>query len=255
MTSSVPRVLIGLLILSSSLPAISLRRRVPHFHHQAQAIGTRNRVHVNRLITEPGTLELEIGAGFSEYMDNTNPALLKYTPITGRTEFSVGFDYAHSSNDVTLAANSLLYDGEHWNVSLGPSLTIVQQGGRGLRAGATAVTRYDHGPASIGLTATWSKATRPNDNIPADITAFGLGGGVRLGKTGWRSHLTANGNVLVEKDSATPKIISTFEGLEWEITGRISANAVVQQLDWRGPNRDNQFFLGLTVNFGRLKLH
>ncbi len=239
---------------------ISLRRRLPHFHHQAQSIGTRNRVHVNRLITEPGTFEMEVGAGFSEYGDNIDPVLLKFTAagdslLLGKTEYSVGFDYWHGSNDVTLAANSLLLDGERWNVSVGPTVTIVRQDGSGLRAGGTVVTRYDRGLGSVGATATWSKATRPGAGTPADLAAFGLGGGVRLGSAGWRGKLTLNGNVLSEHASATPGGWSTFEGLEWELTGRVSANAVVQQVDWGGANRDNQFFVGVTVNFGRVKLH
>lgn len=242
---------VGCWLLASGVAEARLRR----FHHQAQSIGTRNRVHVNRLITEPGTLELEIGAGFG-----VDPALLKFTGAgdslwSGKTEYSVGFDYWHGSNDVTLAANSLLLDGEHWNVSVGPAVTIVRQEGSGLRGGGTLVTRYDRGLGSIGATATWSKATRPGAGTPADLAAFGLGGGVRLGSAGWRGKLTVNGNVLSERASATPGVWSTFEGLEWELTGRVSANAVVQQVDWGGANRDNQFFVGVTVNFGRVKLH
>lgn len=260
MTIAVCRTIAWVLLLSAPVHALTLRRRVPHFHHQAQSMGTRNRVHVNRLITEPGTFEMEVGAGFAEYGDNTDPVLLKFTAagdslLAGRTEYSVGFDYLHGSNDVSLAANSLLFDGEHWNVTLGPSLTIVRQDGSGVRAGATFVTRYDHGPASVGVTAAWSKATRPGPLTPADLVDVGLGGGVRLGSKGWRSKLTANGNFLSEHASATGAVASTFEGLEWEINGKISANAVVQQLDWRGPNRDNLFLLGLTINFGRVKLH
>ena len=115
---------VGCWLLASGVAEARFRR----FHHQAQSIGTRNRVHVNRLITEPGTLELEIGAGFG-----VDPALLKFTGAgdslwSGKTEYSVGFDYWHGSNDVTLAANSLLLDGERWNVSVGPTVTIVRQG-------------------------------------------------------------------------------------------------------------------------------
>lgn len=260
MPNTVRRAIGCLLIATAPLSAIQFRRRLPHFHHQAQSIGTRNRIHVNRLITETGTLEMEAGAGFAESGDITNPVLLKYTPagrslLAGRTEYSVGLDYGQGATDVTVAANSLLYDGEHWNVSLGPSLTLVRQYGDGLRAGATFVTRYDRGLASLGVTAAWSKATRPGANTPADLAAFGAGGGIRLASSGWRSHFTLNGNVLSEHASSTPSISSTFEGVEWEISGKVSANFVVQQQDWRGANRDNIFFTGLTVNFGRLRLH
>ncbi len=210
---------------------------------------------MNRLITEPGTLEVEFSAAYSEAGDFVNPMLVKFTPLRGRTELSVGFDYAHPGNDVTFAANTMLYDGEHWNVSLGPALTLVRADGEGLRPGATFITRYDHGLASVGVTATWSKATRPSVYNPADQTAFGLGGGIRLGKEGWRRHWTLNGNVLNERASSTRPMTSTFEGLEWELNSRVSINLVAQQLDWRGPNRDNQALAGVTVNFGHIRLH
>ena len=242
---------VGCWLLTSGVAEARLRR----FHHQAQSIGTRNRVHVNRLITEPGTLEMEFGAGFG-----VDPALVKFTGagdslLWGRTEYSVGFDYWHGENDVTVAANSLLLDGVHWNVSVGPAVTIVRQDGSGLRGGGTVVTRYDRGLGSIGATAAWSKATRPGAGTPADLAAIGLGGGVRLGSTGWRGKLTVNGNLLREQASGTTVAWSTFEGLEWEVTGRVAANVVVQQIDWRGVNRDHQMFVGVTVNFGRVKLH
>lgn len=245
------RFVLSLLLLAGGVA----EARLPRFRRQAHAIGTRNRVHVNRLITEAGTLELEIGVGFG-----ADPALLKYTAegdslLWGRTEYSVGFDYLHGSNDVTLAANSLLLDGVHWNVSVGPAVTIVRQDGSGLRGGGTVATRYDRGLGSVGATANWSKATRPGAGTPADVAAFGLGGGVRLGKAGWRGKLTLNGNLLNEHASSTAAAWSTFEGLEWEATGHVSANVVVQQIDWGGANRDKQVFVGLTVNFGRVKLH
>lgn len=216
--------LVLILLLAGGVAEARLRR----FHHQAQSIGTRNRVHVNRLITEPGTLEMEIGAGFG-----VDPALVKFTG----------------------AANSLLLDGLHWNVSAGPAVTIVRQDGSGLRGGGTVVTRYDRGLGSVGATAGWSKATLPGAGTPADVAAIGLGGGVRLGSAGWRGKLTVNGNLLREQASRTAVAWSTFEGLEWEVTGRVAANVVVQKIDWRGVNRDHQMFVGVTVNFGRVKLH
>ena len=247
-----------LILLCLPLHAQQIRRRLPHFRHQAQSIGNRSRVHVNRLVTESGTIEMEAGISFAEFAGITNPILLKYTAagdslLLGRTEFSVGFDYAHASNDITLAATSLLYDGEHWNVALAPTLTIVRQDGSGIRAGATMITRYDHGPASFGATATWSKASLPGPGTPADLASFGLGGGVRLAAAGWRSRLTLNGNALSEHASATRAATSTFEGIEWEITKRAALNFVVQQSDWRGPSRDNIFLAGLTINLGRIR--
>ena len=247
-----PHRVLCLLLLASPLWPASVKR---HFSHFAQSIGNRNRLHINSLITDPGTLELESAFIYSEIGNYAAPVLLKYTPSRGSTELSVGFDSWRGSSDVALAANTLLYDGSHWNVVLGPSLVLVRQNGDGLRPGATFITRYDNGLASLGLSATWSKATRPTDNNPADQTAFGIGGGLRLGKEGWRSHWTLNSNALNERASSTRAMNSTFEGLEWELNSRLSINLVAQQLDWRGPNRDNQALVGLTVNFGHIRLH
>lgn len=245
----------GLLVLALLLavPLFPARFKI-HFHRSAQSLGTRNRLHVNRLITEPGTVEMEAAASWSQSGDYVDPILLKYTPGK-KIEYSVGFDYAHPGNDVTVAANSLLHDGEHWNVALGPNVTFVRRDGDGLRAGATFITRYDRGLASVGVTASWSKATRPSVNNPADYVAAGFGGGIRLAKEGRLSHWTLNGNILNERASATHPATSLYEGLEWEAAPRLSLNFVVQQLDLRGPNRDNQALVGLTLNLGHVRLH
>lgn len=228
-----------------------------HFRHHAQAIGIRNRVHVNRLITEPGTVEVEAAGDFSGRL---NPLLLKFTPagaglLVGRTEYSIGFDFAHSDADIALAANTLIYDGARWNVSFGPALTSVRHSGDELRAGATLITRYDQGPVSLGVTAAWSKATQPSGANPADLLSLGFGVGTRLGRAGWRQRLTVSGNVLSDHASATRTVYSTFQGVEWEVTPHLSLNLITQQLDWRGSTRENITFAGLTVNFGRLRLH
>lgn len=250
MMKSIRPLALALLLAAPLFPA----RLKIRFHRNAQSLGTRNRLHVNRLITEAGTVEMEAAASWSENGEYVDPVLLKITP-GHKIEYSVGFDYAHPGNDVTVAANSLLYDGEHWNVALGPNVTFVRQEGDGLRAGATFITRYDRGLASLGATLSWSKATHPNPNNPADYAAAGLGGGIRLAREGRLSHWTVNGNFLNEHASSTRPVNSLFEGIEWEATSRLSLNFVVQQLDIRGPNRDNQALLGLTLNFGRLRLH
>jgi hypothetical protein len=221
------------------------------FQRNAQSIGTRNRIHVNSLITEKGTVEIEAAASWSETGDYISPILLKYAP-GHRIEYSVGFDSAHPGNDVTVAANTLLYDGEHWNFALGPNVTFVRHEGDGLRAGATFIARYGRGLASAGGTLSWSKATHPNNKIPSNYTSCGFGGGVRLAKEGRLSNWTVNGNITNEHASSTRPVTSLFEGLEWQVTPRLSLNFVVQQLDLRGPYRDNQSLVGLTLNVGRV---
>src|SRR6185437_11912824 len=61
------------------------------------AISLRKRLHVNPLITEPDTIDLEWGGAFSTGGDFTLPAAIHFTPRGphpwwGRTEFSASFD-------------------------------------------------------------------------------------------------------------------------------------------------------------------
>ncbi len=64
---------------------------------RGEPISLRKRVHVNTLITEPGTMEIEWGGAFSTGGNFTFPSDIKYTPegryiFWGRTEFSASFD-------------------------------------------------------------------------------------------------------------------------------------------------------------------
>jgi hypothetical protein len=243
----------------SNLHASTLRRRTQRIRQHSQSIGLRNRVHVNRLITESGTVELEAGALFHAGGAFDLPMLWKHTPfgrslLIGRTEYSLGFDaIPREDGQYTVAAQSLVLDGEHWNVSLGPNATFIRNTA-GVRAGASLVVRYDRGLTTFGAAANWSKASSPSDNNPADWTTSGVGGGVRLGRSGWRSRITFHANATMETASSTVPVKSTFEGVEVEITSRAAVNIVAQQVDWRGPNRENQVLAGITVNFGRLRL-
>src|SRR5258706_8816666 len=91
-------------------------------------IELRKRLHVNTLITEPDTVELEFGELYSSTSGNFSlPSLIKYTPegrqiLWGRTEYSMGFDSVFSelipggrtaqfSDRVTLSANVVVFDG------------------------------------------------------------------------------------------------------------------------------------------------
>lgn len=141
--------------------------------------------------------------------------------------------------------------GEHWNFALGPNVTFVRHEGDGLRAGATFIAHYGRGLASAGGTLSWSKATHPNNNNPAIYTSCGFGG-VRLAKEGRLSNWTINGNIINEHASSNRPVTSLFEGIEWQVTSQLSLNFVVQQLDLRGPYRDNQSLVGLTLNVGRV---
>src|SRR5438128_2115227 len=67
-------------------------------------ISLRKRLHVNTLITEPGTMELDWGNLYSFSTGNyTMPSGLRYTPeggniLWGRTEYSVAFDSLASAD-------------------------------------------------------------------------------------------------------------------------------------------------------------
>src|SRR5205085_1556518 len=70
---------------------------------QASGISMRKRLHINDLIAEPGTVEIDFGGLYSYTADAfTAPLALKYTPegdsvLWGRTEYSVAFDSVSSA--------------------------------------------------------------------------------------------------------------------------------------------------------------
>src|SRR5438046_9242983 len=64
---------------------------------RSSAISLRKRLHVNPLITEPDTIDIEWGGSFSTDGNFTMPTAIHYTPQGshvwwGRTEFSASFD-------------------------------------------------------------------------------------------------------------------------------------------------------------------
>jgi len=96
--------------------------------HRTSNITLRKRLHVNTLITAPGTMEIEWDNLYSATNSNFSmPSIVKYTPagkniLWGRTEYSVAFDSIDSvaltaqrtsqfSGRVTFAANAVLRDG------------------------------------------------------------------------------------------------------------------------------------------------
>ena len=66
---------------------------------RSPAISLRKRLHVNPLITEPDTIDIEWGGSFSTDGNFTMPTAIHYTPQGshvwwGRTEFSASFGAA-----------------------------------------------------------------------------------------------------------------------------------------------------------------
>src|SRR5690242_13406817 len=196
------------------------------------SISLRKRVHVNTLITEPGPMEVEWGGAFSTGGNFTFPSAIKYTPegpyaFWGRTEFSASFDSLSSvvqfddratqfSDRITLAANCVVHDGKELDIAIAPQTSFFLRGEKGIRVGATAIARYDHGRNSAGVTVTWSAATSASSTNPAGTFDAGVGYGRRLMTSGPLAHLTPHVNWVWERSTGVPAQISLFEGMEYQ---------------------------------------
>src|SRR5437763_2093717 len=113
-------------------------------NNRANPISLRKRIHVNTLITEPGTMEIEWGGAFSADGGFTFPTTIKYTPegrhvYWGRTEFSASFDSlasslqpegrtTHFSDRATFAANCVIHDGDKLDLALAPLVSVLLRG-------------------------------------------------------------------------------------------------------------------------------
>ena len=232
-------------------------------------ITLRKRLHVNTLITEPGTIEAEWDNLYSYTTANFSmPSVIKYTPkgrsiLWGRTEYSAAFDAIDSvplagqrntqfSDRVTFAANAVLRDGEKLDIAIQPAATFFVRGETGARLGATAIVRYDVGRNSMGATMTWTAATAPSPTNPAGTWDFGGGFGRRLAASGAWGHLTPHVNAVYERSTGIERTWAGFAGVEYQITQRIAVDFSGQRYGLAGGNPDRQFVVGLTANFGRL---
>lgn len=237
--------------------------------HRASAISLRKRLHVNTLITEPGTMEMEWGGAFSTGGSFTFPATIKYTPegshfYWGRTELSASFDSLSSavqyddratqfSDRVTLAANCVIHDGSKLDLAIAPQTSFLLRGDQGARFGATALARYDSGRSSTGMTFTWTAATAASSTNPAGTFDVGAGYGYRLMPSGPLGHFTVHTNWLYEKSTGMEREISLFEGIEYQITEKVALDLSGQHFSVWGGAVDHQVVIGLTVNMGRLR--
>jgi hypothetical protein len=236
---------------------------------RSRALSLRKRVHVNTLITEPGTMDVEWGGAFSVGGNFTLPSAIHYTPegphaYWGRTEFSANFDTLASSVDsghrvsnfgdrVSLAATCVVHDGDKLDVAVAPQAAFLMRGDRGARVGATAIARYDAGRSSAGVTFTWTGATASSDTNPAGTTDIGAGYGFRLKPSGPLGHLTPHTNWLYEKSTGIQRQVSIFEGVEYQITEKFAIDFSAQHFSVWGGAPDRQIVVGLTVNTGRLR--
>jgi hypothetical protein len=265
------RLALGWMVLEAMLPARAalFGRFAAHSGSRASAIALRRRLHVNTLITEPGTMELEWGGAFSTAGNFTFPSAIKYTPEGthpwwGRTEFSAAFDTLSSvvefdnrttqfSDRLTLAANCVVHDGDRFDLAIAPQASFLLRGDEGQRFGATAIGRYDWGRNSAGATLTWTGATAASATNPAGTLDLGAGYGRRLKASGSLGHLTAHANWLYERSTGVGRTVSLFEGVEYQITDKVAVDFSGQHFSVWGGAPDHQVSVGLTVNTGRLR--
>jgi hypothetical protein len=243
--------------------------RLPRLHsHRSSNFTLRKRLHVNPLIAEPGTAEIDCSSLYSlSSKTYTMPTAVKYTPegrhvFWGRTEYGVAFDLLANveaeggrvtqfGDMVTLAANSVLLDGQKLDIAVAPEATVFLREEAGARLGATAIARYDTGRNSLGATLSWTGATHSSPSNRAGTLDAGLGFGRRLLDAGLPGKFTPHVNFVCEKSTGVERVVSFFEGVEYQINERVALDLSGQHLGVAGGARDHQIVLGITVSLGR----
>jgi hypothetical protein len=249
-----------LLELTAPVTEARLLRRSPRT--RSSRIALRRRLHISPLITDVGTVETEWSTAWTDPDSFTMPTTVKWTPegstlLWGRTEYSANFDVVssivsegnritHASDHVGLAGTALILDGEHWNLAAAPSVTFGSRDQPALRAGLTAITRYDSGRNSAGATLTWTGTPNPNDASPAGTWDLGLGYGHTFG-----GKTTVHADAQLERATGFQTTWSFFEGVEYQFTPTIALDVSAQHFNATGGTVDHQTLIGLTVNFGR----
>ena len=236
-------------------------------HSQGSTATLRKRLHINDLITEPGTVEVDWANLYSFSSGNfTMPSAAKYTPagnsfFVGRTEYSVAFDSVASSLDtgfrttqfsdrVSLTATSILLDTTHFDVAIAPQATFFLRDASGARYGATVVAREDIGLNSMGATVGWTVATTSSSTNPAGTWDFGVGYGRHIASKGVLNHFTPHVNAVWERSTGFDRVTSVFAGMEYQITERVAFDVTGQRVGLTGP-ADRQVQAGMTINLGK----
>src|SRR5262245_39005873 len=176
---------IPLLVLFSNSPAYGRIpfRRGTRSSHKSSAQSLRKRLHINSIITDPGTMEVEWSNAYSTSGAYFMPTTLKLTPSTspgvwGRTELSLNFDSVVTaaqaggrsttfSDHLTFAATTVVSGNDKWNFAVAAIASFFRRGDRGARLGAAAIGRYDWGSNSGGMTLSWTGATSSSPTNPA----------------------------------------------------------------------------------------
>jgi len=238
------------------LLAISAHAAQPR--NSPSKITLRKRLHVNTLITEPGTIEIDWNNAWSLPTRNfTMPSAIRYTPegstiIWGRTEYSAAFDPFGQA--LTLAGTSVLRDGEKLDIAIAPLATIFLRNESGARLGAVAIARYDSGRNSTGVTVSWSAATASSPSNPAATVDVGFGYGRQLSGSRLLQKFTPHFNTEWEKSTATSRLFLLFEGVEYQITDRLAFDLSGQHSLGAASGSDHQIAFGITYNVGKVSL-
>jgi hypothetical protein len=236
----------------------------------ASKLSLRKRLHVNTLITEPGTIEIDWSSLYSFTTDRfAMPSGVRYTPeggniIWGRTEYSVAFDTLTSANvggsrdtqfsqALTFTATSVLHDGQKLDIALAPQAAVFLRDESGSRLGAVAIARYDTGRNSIGATAAWSGATHASPSNPAGTFDLGLGFGRQLSGSRFMEKLTPHLNAEWERSTGQGRTFFGFEGVEYQVTERLAFDLSAQQSAAQGTAPDHQLAFGFTLSLGRVR--
>src|SRR5215813_7040345 len=243
---------------------------LPHLHrssNRGSSVTLRKRLHINDLITEPGTVEIDWANLYSYTNSNfTMPSSLKFTPLGtsllwGRTEYSIAFDSISSAVDlgtrttqfsdrVTLTGTSILLDTTHFDIAVAPQATFFLREESGARYGATFIAREDIGLSSLGATINWSGATTSSASNPAGTWDFGAGFGRHLSANGLLGRFTPHVNVVLERSTGFERTCSTFAGVEYQITRRVAFDATGQRIGLTA-GADRQILVGMTINLGK----
>ena len=232
-------------------------------------IALRKRLHINTLISEPGTAEVDWGNLYSfSTMNYAMPSGFRYTPagrhiIWGRTEYSVAFDTVTSANAgggrltqfsqaLTLTATSVLHDGEKLDIAIAPQATMFLRDEAGARLGAVAIARYDTGRNSIGGTVSWSGATHHTDSNPAGTLDLGMGFGRQLSGSNLLEKLTPHFNAEWEKSTGQNGALLATEGIEYQVTEQLAFDLAAQHFASAGRAPDHQIAFGMTLSLGKV---
>ncbi|MBI5280832.1 MAG: hypothetical protein HY858_04050 [Candidatus Solibacter usitatus] len=228
-----------------------------HAHRRPSGLSLRRRLFTSPLITDPGSVDLEFSGAFDTNSSWTLPTTLKYTPLGWRTELSAGVDTlarvvegsggtgTHFSDHLNLAATTAFHAGERFSWAFALTLSVFLRNEEGTRIGGAMLGRYDRGRNTYSASASWSGATRVSPSNPAGIFDLTGGYGHKFGR------FTPYGTIQFERASGVAGSYAVFEGVEYEVNGRLSLDLNGQHYALNSSLPDHQIVAGLTWNLHR----